>query len=52
MTVDAGVNWSDKVVEAAKKKAIELVAPVIPCIHTYIHSFMHSCTLLYNVRCA
>jgi hypothetical protein len=52
MTVDAGVDWSDKVVEAAKKKAIELVAPVIPCIHTYIHSFMHSCTLLYNVRCA
>lgn len=42
MTVDAGVDWSDKVVEAAKKKAVELVAPVIPCIHTYIHSFMHT----------
>jgi len=44
MTLDAGVDWSDKVVEAAKKKAVELVAPVIPYIQsTYIHSCIHAC---------
>jgi len=44
MTLDAGVDWSDKVVEAAKKKAVELVVPVIPYIQsTYIHSCIHAC---------